>query len=112
MSPDLKSFYRLQYQWIRLPHPSHRIAIDTKHPLHQMELEVSHNEPIINSLIQDLLAKGSLFKYEDVVGLESKFRYMRSQLDLMDNTEDVVDYKQYLDRTLELLNSAAKLLAS
>jgi hypothetical protein len=110
IQPELKKFWMLQYKWIRLQHPSIQVSTDKHHPLHQTELEIAHSEHIINNLIQDVLSGKGVFSHDDVIRLITTFSSIRLQLDSLGNTHFVNEYKQYVDQTLELLNSALAVL--
>jgi hypothetical protein len=100
----------LQYKWIRLQHPSIQAATDKHHFLHHIEMEIAHSEHIINNLIQDILSGKGVFNHDDVIRLITTFSSIRLELDSLGNAQFVYEYKQYVDQTLELLNSALVVL--
>jgi hypothetical protein len=110
MQSERKNFYKLQYRWIRLAHPSTQAAVDSHHPLHAIDLEIAHWDHIVHNLIQDVLGSRKIFTSDDIAKLVMTFSNIRSQLQAMPEAELVNEFEYYVSQTLELLNSASKLL--
>ncbi|WP_345454898.1 hypothetical protein [Deinococcus aluminii] len=110
MDSDAKAFYLMQYKWIRIPHPSLQVAKDGKHPLHQIELEISHCEHIVHNLIQDVMGNKGNFKHDDVTKLIKVFEDAKFQLELVEHSDLVDEYKLYINSTLDLLVKADALV--
>lgn len=110
VKPELKDFYNTQYRWIRLQRPSLSPTVNRSHPLYPVELQISHQEYFVHSLIKDILSGGGLFGREDVDRLAQVFRDADAQLQELQGVPGAAEYKRYVDATLELLAQAQKLV--
>ncbi|WP_345452799.1 hypothetical protein [Deinococcus aluminii] len=110
MDPLIREFYKQQYKWQRLPHPDIRVADSRKHPLHHIELEISHSIHLVQRLIRGILEGKNQVTHRDAIQAIEKFAEIRFALEISEETPSTDRYKHFVDETLDLLKNGAAIL--
>jgi hypothetical protein len=110
MDKTLKEFFWIQRCWIRLIRPSGPVLSNRNHPLHLIEVDLSHLEPIVRNLIDDVLTKENIFTKTDVLKLLQSFKDIEFQLSKFQQDDVVKEYQSYVSTSLSLLKKAQQSL--
>lgn len=89
-----------------MPHPSERVAHDEDHPFHQIDIEISHLDHIVRNLIDDILSRGRNFSTNDIDALEKKYNEIMVKTESLSGMEFYREFRNYIERTIELIRSA------
>jgi len=112
MQADLKDFYKLQYEWKRIPYNGGKIASDKSHPLYPIELEISHSTYIIHDIVREVLEGKEYLDREKIGKCIQAYEKIGSELDKFPKDKDVMDYQFFVNCTLDVLNKALNLRRS
>lgn len=110
MDEKLKEFFWIQRCWIRLIRPSDPVLSNRNHPLYLIEVYLSHLEPIVRHLIDDVLTKENIFTKTDVLKLLQSFEDIESRLSKLQQDDVVKEYQGYVSTSLSLLKEAQQSL--
>ena len=89
-----------------MPHPSERVAHDKDHPFHQIDMVISHLDHIVGNLIDDVLSRNRNFSADDIDFLAAKYNEILVEVDSLPEVEFQGDFRNYIEKTLELIHSA------